>query len=171
MKDNMNKKKEKWRPFKRLFKRTTCSPPSIPSTPPQPPPQTPTPAVECFETEEGEILVIEIDQVQDDEEEQEGKWVEEGESDVDVSADVGVIIDPPERYEFENQEKLVFVIEPTLKEFGIFGLDDDATDLELKKSYRELIKEHHPDNGGEPKMFIKIQKAYEKILQYRSIEL
>jgi hypothetical protein len=46
----------------------------------------------------------------------------------------------------------------------ILNVDEDKFDVEIaKKNYKELSKVHHPDKGGEPEMFRKIQKAY-KIL-------
>ena len=70
----------------------------------------------------------------------------------------------------EPATEYVFVIEPTLKEYKILGLDENLTDMEIKRRYRELIKQYHPDNGGDVKEFIKIKKAFEKIMQSRSAD-
>ena len=41
------------------------------------------------------------------------------------------------------------------------GLNKNATASEIKKSYRQLALKHHPDRGGDPEKFKKIQAAYE----------
>ena len=41
------------------------------------------------------------------------------------------------------------------------GLDKNATKSEIKSSYRSLVKQHHPDAGGEKERFIAIQNAWE----------
>lgn len=46
--------------------------------------------------------------------------------------------------------------------YKILGLDKNtATQDDIKKSYRKLILEHHPDKGGNAERFKEIQKAYE----------
>ena len=68
----------------------------------------------------------------------------------------------------EPEVEQIFEIEPTPKEYKILGLDDNVTNKEIKERYRYLIKQYHPDNGGDSKEFIKIQKAYEKIMKSRT---
>jgi DnaJ-domain-containing protein 1 len=68
--------------------------------------------------------------------------------------------------EIEESTTDVFIPETAIKEFTVLGLEDNASLAEIKKKYRELAKEHHPDNGGDPKEFMKLQKAYKKILRY-----
>ena len=41
------------------------------------------------------------------------------------------------------------------------GLKQNATKSEIKASYRSLVKQHHPDAGGEKERFIAIQNAWE----------
>jgi DnaJ-class molecular chaperone len=41
------------------------------------------------------------------------------------------------------------------------GLQRGATDEEIKKAYRKLAMKHHPDKGGDPEHFKKIQSAYD----------
>ena len=43
------------------------------------------------------------------------------------------------------------------------GLDKNATKNELKSSYRSLVKQHHPDAGGEKERFLAIQNAWETL--------
>jgi DnaJ-domain-containing protein 1 len=68
--------------------------------------------------------------------------------------------------EIEESTTDVFIPESAIKEYTVLGLEDNASLAEIKKKYRELAKEHHPDNGGDPKEFMKLQKAYKKILKY-----
>ena len=41
------------------------------------------------------------------------------------------------------------------------GLTKNATKSEIKSSYRSLVKQHHPDAGGEKERFLAIQNAWE----------
>ena len=41
------------------------------------------------------------------------------------------------------------------------GLKQNATKSEIKSSYRSLVKQHHPDTGGEKERFLAIQNAWE----------
>ena len=41
------------------------------------------------------------------------------------------------------------------------GLKHNATKSEIKSSYRSLVKQHHPDAGGEKERFLAIQNAWE----------
>jgi len=43
------------------------------------------------------------------------------------------------------------------------GLKQNATKSEIKSSYRSLVKQHHPDAGGEKERFLAIQKAWETL--------
>ena len=43
------------------------------------------------------------------------------------------------------------------------GLKRNATELELKSSYRRLVKKHHPDAGGDKDKFIALQIAWETL--------
>jgi curved DNA-binding protein CbpA len=48
--------------------------------------------------------------------------------------------------------------------YDILGVSKEATDEELKRAYRALSKEHHPDvNEGQDERFKEIQFAYEII--------
>ena len=44
---------------------------------------------------------------------------------------------------------------------GILGVLKSATWDEIKKAYRKLVMQHHPDRGGDPAAFRKVQGAYE----------
>ncbi len=43
------------------------------------------------------------------------------------------------------------------------GLKRNATQDEIKSSYRRLVKQHHPDAGGETDRFLSIQDAWETL--------
>ena len=43
------------------------------------------------------------------------------------------------------------------------GLKENATQSEIKSSYRRLVKQHHPDAGGEKDRFLAIQDAWETL--------
>ena len=44
--------------------------------------------------------------------------------------------------------------------YDILGVSKDASDQEIKKSYRRLSLKHHPDRGGNAEEFKKINEAY-----------
>ena len=44
--------------------------------------------------------------------------------------------------------------------YETLGVDKNATQDELKKAYRKLSKEHHPDKGGDEEKFKEISEAY-----------
>jgi DnaJ family protein A protein 2 len=46
------------------------------------------------------------------------------------------------------------------KLYDILGVKSDADASTLKKAYRELVKKHHPDKGGDPEKFKEIDAAY-----------
>ena len=45
----------------------------------------------------------------------------------------------------------------------IFGLHRSANTDDVKQAYKRLVKTHHPDVGGDPIEFVKIQKAWEEL--------
>lgn len=45
--------------------------------------------------------------------------------------------------------------------YDVLGLDKGASDADIKKAYRKLAMKHHPDKGGDPEQFKKIQGAYD----------
>ena len=45
--------------------------------------------------------------------------------------------------------------------YEILGLSNGASDADVKKAYRKLAMKHHPDKGGDPEQFKKIQAAYD----------
>lgn len=49
--------------------------------------------------------------------------------------------------------------------YEILGIPRDASEDVVKKAYRKLAMKHHPDKGGDPEQFKKIQTAYDRILK------
>ncbi len=47
--------------------------------------------------------------------------------------------------------------------YEVLGLSKGATETEIKKAYRNLAKEHHPDAGGDEAKFKEIAEAYETL--------
>lgn len=47
--------------------------------------------------------------------------------------------------------------------YNILGLNNNATEDEIKHAYRNLAKTHHPDKGGSKEKFQEIQEAYDTL--------
>ena len=47
--------------------------------------------------------------------------------------------------------------------YSTLGVAKTATQDEIKKAYRKLASQHHPDKGGDTKKFQDIQTAYETL--------
>lgn len=47
--------------------------------------------------------------------------------------------------------------------YSILGVSKDASDGDIKKKYRQLAREYHPDKGGDKEKFQQIQEAYETL--------
>ncbi len=52
--------------------------------------------------------------------------------------------------------------------YKLLGIDRNASANEIRKAYLKLSKEHHPDKGGDPETFKKIQKAYDVLSDEQS---
>jgi hypothetical protein len=47
--------------------------------------------------------------------------------------------------------------------YEVLGIHPDADDIVVQAAYQALVKEHHPDTGGDAERFKEIQEAYETI--------
>ena len=47
--------------------------------------------------------------------------------------------------------------------YSILGVDKSASAQDIKQAYRKLASKHHPDKGGDGKLFQKIQEAYDTL--------
>nr|CAB3265944.1 translocation protein SEC63 homolog [Phallusia mammillata] len=47
--------------------------------------------------------------------------------------------------------------------YEVLGVSEDANKVELKKRFRQLVLEKHPDKGGDPEEFMRIRKAYDAL--------
>ena len=48
--------------------------------------------------------------------------------------------------------------------YKILGVSPNAEDIVIEAAYRTLVKEHHPDAGGDPEKFDQLKKAYDSIM-------
>ena len=80
-------------------------------------------------------------------------------------------------YDFESIKAMFF--DSTEAAFTILEITQSATDSEVKKAYRKLVKKHHPDKlqhlgeehiKGAMEKFRQIQEAYEKIQKERGFK-
>lgn len=71
-------------------------------------------------------------------------------------------------------EQIVSIFQPGQGEntvhYETLGLDEEATDDEVKQAYRELSRKYHPDTSSSPSAknsdkFIKINKAYHSLIE------
>ena len=45
--------------------------------------------------------------------------------------------------------------------YETLGVSEKATDKEIKKAYKKLAMQYHPDKGGDEKKFKEISAAYD----------
>jgi curved DNA-binding protein CbpA len=57
-----------------------------------------------------------------------------------------------------------------LKACKDFGFDTVVHHTDVKKRYRELALEHHPDRGGDPERFKEIASSYEVLMKVTPVD-
>jgi len=58
----------------------------------------------------------------------------------------------------------LFNRDDTKKALKLLGIKENSTKTEIKRAYRLLVRNAHPDKGGDAKKFIKLRKAYEHLI-------
>ena len=49
------------------------------------------------------------------------------------------------------------------------GVSARASDVEIRRAYRNLVTKTHPDRGGDPAAFKRIQQAYEILSDVKKV--
>jgi len=62
-----------------------------------------------------------------------------------------------------RREKFPVIKDEQKNSYMILGLDESASLSDIRKRYRRLVLESHPDRGGDPDRFIRIMNAYHRI--------
>jgi DnaJ-domain-containing protein 1 len=44
----------------------------------------------------------------------------------------------------------------------VLGVPPTASMVDVQSHYRELVKQHHPDRGGDANLFMRVQEAYDQ---------
>jgi DnaJ-class molecular chaperone len=52
-----------------------------------------------------------------------------------------------------------------LDPYDVLGVSRDSDENTIKKAYKKLAMKHHPDKGGDPEQFKRIQAAYDRIIK------
>ncbi|MFC4544544.1 J domain-containing protein [Halosolutus amylolyticus] len=52
--------------------------------------------------------------------------------------------------------------------YEVLGLSPDAEEAAVRRAYRELLTDHHPDQGGSRERFLRIKTAYEELVDERA---
>ena len=47
--------------------------------------------------------------------------------------------------------------------YKTLGVQENADDIQIKKAYKKLAMQHHPDKGGDAKKFQEVSEAYDTI--------
>lgn len=52
----------------------------------------------------------------------------------------------------------------SMSPYEVLGLTTSATDDDVTSAYRRLAKQHHPDKGGDSKIFLKVRAAFDRLM-------
>jgi molecular chaperone DnaJ len=63
----------------------------------------------------------------------------------------------------DNLLKIRTIPPMTADFYETLGVKKDASKADIKKAFRSAAQKHHPDKGGDPEKFKKIQQAYETL--------
>lgn len=55
--------------------------------------------------------------------------------------------------------------------YVVLGVDEKATDKEIKDAWKKLVVKHHPDKGGKAEDFIAVNEAYEILINKEKREI
>ena len=67
---------------------------------------------------------------------------------------------PFETPELDPEDDEQSRLDPTEAAFAVLGVPPNATLTEVKRAYRERVKEVHPDHGGDREAFQQVREAY-----------
>ena len=54
--------------------------------------------------------------------------------------------------------------------YKVLGLDKNATIEQIRAAYKKLAREHHPDKGGDKNEFLKVQEAYDALINKSNVD-
>ncbi len=60
-----------------------------------------------------------------------------------------------------------FRLASTMNPYKILGINETASDEELKRAYRAMAAKYHPDAGGDAWAFEQVREAYDRIIRAR----
>ena len=63
----------------------------------------------------------------------------------------------------EVSKHLALPADPAIDPYAALGARPDASPEVLRHAYREAVKKHHPDVGGDPAAFRRVQQAAEEL--------
>lgn len=66
---------------------------------------------------------------------------------------------------FKSTQPMLMPLSYSKDPHKILGVSTAATEDEIKKAHKALVKQHHPDLGGNPENFRKIQESYEVLIK------
>ncbi|MEI7478309.1 MAG: DnaJ domain-containing protein [bacterium] len=55
----------------------------------------------------------------------------------------------------------MFDFDPQKNYYEVLGVTEEASEEEIKKAFRKLAMQHHPDKGGDQEKFKTINEAYQ----------